>query len=380
MKHSLGFINKFFIVFIVPLACLCILIFKVIPPEPPQFQDDTFNFASKQKPLFESYIIPQPKFLLSAHSSTFDVLPSGELLAFWFAGSHEGKPDVKIWSSSFTNSKWSLAKAVVSPALLSQDLDRYIKKVGNPVIYRAANGKLHLFVVSVSIGGWSGSTLNHLISEDDGKTWQRAKKLMLSPFLNLSTLNRTKAIALRDGGFYLPVYHELIYTYPELLRFDKDGNFVMNTRMTSTHHFLQPAILVTSKQNAQAFLRNNAKRDDYLYRQLTTDGGLSWTQPKPTNLTNHDSSLVVSNLGTQFLMVYNTEERSKLILALSNDGYTWKDIAYLENTPNMEFSYPSIQVHGTGIVDILYTWDRKYIKHVRFNLTWLINQQQRTHI
>ena len=35
-----------------------------------------------------------------------------------------------------------------------------------------------------------------------------------------------------------------------------------------------------------------------------------------------------------------------------------------------EFSYPSIQINE-DVVDIMYTNDRKDIKHVRFNREWL---------
>ena len=162
------------------------------------------------EPVFESSLIPQPNYLLAAHSASFAVLPDDSLIAVWFAGSHEGKPDVETFQSYFKDGQWTLAKAIVSREELSRDTHLFVKKLGNPVIYRALDNALHLFVVSVSVGGWSGSSINHLTSIDGGKTWRNAKKLILSPVFNISSLVRINPITLTSGGFYLPIYHEAV--------------------------------------------------------------------------------------------------------------------------------------------------------------------------
>ena len=343
---------------------------------------------------FESELIPQPVFLQSAHSATIELLPNGALIALWFAGSHEGKPDVKIWQSLLQpepnnegqivkNRKrimvddgrvpevWSMATPVVSPESLQTQLRRFVKKVGNPVVYRASDGRLHLFVVSVALGGWSGSQLNHLISDDNGKTWGRAERLILSPVFNLSTLDRTAPITLVDGGFYLPVYHECIYKYPELLRFDRHGHFMGQIRMNDQRDLLQPSVVVLSENSALAFFRNDNHVNNVLYTQTTHDGGESWSNVRATSFTNQDSSIATAVIGDhQLLMLHNVGARNKLALALSQDGIKWHDVYYLENESSGEFSYPAIKAHG-DTVDIVYTWQRKQIKHVRFNLAWL---------
>lgn len=348
------------------------LVFKTNHPGKQHFIVSDIGNGKSKAVLFESSLIPQPQFLLASHSATVEVLPNGNLIALWFAGSHEGKPDVKIWQSYFDGKSWSVGQDVVSPEIISKDTHRFIKKVGNPVVYKAQDGKLHLFVVSVSIGGWSGSSLNHFISNDLGKTWQKAHKLILTPFINISTLNRTKAIGLSDGGFYLPVYHEFMRTYPEMLRFDKNGKFIEQTRLNSQNTLLQPALLPLSESHAFSYYRNNTRRDKVLYYQETFDGGETWSRLAPTNLENQDSSLVVAEIKPdQFIMLHNIGSRNRLALAVSKDGKKWVDVYLLENgKPDNEFSYPAIQVHD-GLIDILYTWKRNDIKHVRFNSAWL---------
>ncbi len=327
-------------------------------------------------PIFESYLISEPNFLLAAHSATLEVLPNDQLLALWFAGSHEGRPDVNIWQSKYINGHWNYAKSAVSPQSLTEFSGFYVRKVGNPVVYRQQNGVLHLFVVSVGlIGGWSGSGINHLISKDNGASWHFKEKLILSPFFDISTLIRTSAVDLQDGGFYLPVYHEVIRKYPELLRFDHNGSFTNQIRVSSNNYHLQPAVLVLSKNKAYIYMRNGHELGNQsIYMQSSKDAGLHWSEPIPTNIANDDSSLMVANLGEHlFLMVHNVGQRNKLALAISHDGIAWTDVYYLENGDiGLEYSYPAIKVHD-DIVDILYTWQRKKIKHVRFNLAWLNN-------
>lgn len=331
------------------------------------------TISSSDQPFFESQIIPQPKYLPAAHSSSFTKLANGDLLAFWFAGTREGNPDVKIWSSRYHNGRWQMAAALLDPQMIAKANHRYVIKVGNPVIYRAKNGTLHLFVVSVSIGGWSGSTLNHLTSIDNGYTWSKPIRIVISPFLNISTLVRTSAVSLDDGGFYLPVYQELIRKYPELLRFDANGNFIQQIRITNKNKMLQPSVVPLSATDAWAYFRNSSNQTEsrIMYASFTQDGGSHWSEPQMTNLTNPDSSLEAANLGNGLLlMAYNDQDRSHLLLGISKDGLTWKPIYVLENHSGDEFSYPALQING-DIIDILYTNNRQNIKHIRFNRAWL---------
>jgi predicted neuraminidase len=340
-----------------------------------RIEADTSNISAPLKSaLFESQLILEPTYLPSAHSSSLTRLPNGNLLAFWFAGTKEGRPDVKIWHSEYVNDHWSMATPLVDPQMIARANHRYVVKVGNPLIYRAKNGLLHLFVVSVSVGGWSGSALNHLVSEDNGRTWSKPERIVISPFFNVSTLVRTSAVTLADGGFYLPVYMELGRKYPELLRFDADGNFIEKIRITGHNKLIQPSLVPLNSHEAWVFFRNSSAtgNDHALYAAQTFDGGKNWNAPKATNLTNQDASIVAANLlDGNLLMIYNPgTDRSKLALAISHDGLKWRQIYLLESTPGAEFSYPAMLV-SPDFIDILYTNNRHNIKHVRFNREWL---------
>ena len=118
------------------------------------------------------------------HAPSAVELSNGKLSAFWFAGSREGGTDVEIHSANFSpeEHRWSAEKAVVTPLSVQSDLHRYIRRLGNPVAARDSNGKLWLFFVSTSIGGWSTSAVNFITSVDNGQTWSTVRQLISSPF------------------------------------------------------------------------------------------------------------------------------------------------------------------------------------------------------
>lgn len=310
----------------------------------------------------------------SAHSATLAQLPDGTLLAFWFAGSREGAGDVGVWSARYSGSpagQWSTPERLATPAQTAKDERRYIKKLGNPVAVVDRQGRINLYYVSVSLGGWSLSSLNRMQSPDGGYHWLPAQKLVTSPFLNISTLVRTPAVPLVDGGYLLPVYHELFRKNSELLQFDAENRLLRKIRMNAAGENLQPAITATGVSAAIALLRNSAS--GHLLYQKTYDGGLHWDQPAALDVLNPDASVALARLmDGRLLLAFNptSEGRGQLVLAVSVDGVRWNILRTVENEQDAEFSYPTLLVHGDSI-DLVYTWHRKEIRHMRFNTAWL---------
>ena len=54
-----------------------------------------------------------------------------------------------------------------------------------------------------------------------------------------------------------------------------------------------------------------------------------------------------------------------------NEGRTWTRIATLAEEPGADFSYPFLMQARDGEVHLVYTWQRKAIKHITFNAAWL---------
>lgn len=195
--------------------------------------------------------------LALAMAASLVELGDGRIRAFWFAGSREGAKDVEIISAIFDPDKnlWGAEQSIVTREDTQYSLLRYVKKLGNPVAHRAPDGTLWLFYVTVSLGGWAGSSITAITSTDDGSTWSPARRLITSPFMNISTLVKGTPILYDDGSTGLPVHHEFIGKFGELLRISNEGEIIDKQRLSSGRSSLQPVVLIKTPQQAQALMR-----------------------------------------------------------------------------------------------------------------------------
>ena len=221
-------------------------------------------------------------------------------------------------------STWSAPRAIVDRRTAIADLDRFVRKVGNGVIFSDTTGRMWLVFVTIAMGGWSGSSLNATCSSDGGRTWSRIRRLTLSPFFNISELVRAAPVEMESGEIGLPVYHECVGKFPEMLWLRPDGDRLMavKSRMTGGRDFLQPTVVPLSPRDAIAYLRDHsaARR---LTIQRTSDGGRTWTEPTATPLPNDDSSAAAIRLSSgAVLLAFNSSPkfRDTLSLAVSADG------------------------------------------------------------
>ena len=201
---------------------------------------------------FESHFASS-RLHVQIHASSLVELKDGRIRAFWFSGSREGASDVTINSAVFdpVKGEWGAEQVVASRASTQRALHRYVAKLGNPVAGRAADGTLRLFYVTVSLGGWAGSSITTMTSNDDGETWSAPRRLITSPFINISTLVKGTPFLYADGSMGLPVYHELFSKFAEILHLDAAGNVIDKQRLASAGQgTLQPVVLVKNRERS----------------------------------------------------------------------------------------------------------------------------------
>jgi predicted neuraminidase len=320
----------------------------------------------------------------SVHAASLIALKDGNIRAFWFAGSREGASDVVINSAVFDSktSTWSAPVVVIDRVTAERGLGRFIAKLGNPVPARLPDGRLQLFVVTVSIGGWAGSSISTMTSDDDGLTWSKPGRLITSPLINLSTLVKSPAITFADGRLGLPVYHEWIGRFGEFLRLDPD-RVMDKRRMSSGRGAIQPVVFVNDAQNAVVYFRQT--RSAGMPKQIpvsqTQNAGQSWQPIGDVEIANPNSALsgIALQNGARILALNNIEAgRHRLVFLMSDakEGQ-WHVVEILENDEALpdaqrrEFSYPYLMSADGSDAHLVYTWDRKKIRHVYFSSAWL---------
>lgn len=345
------------------------------PMTPPHFASAPPVQALPQHKIgfVERHVLPNPA--ASAHSVSLATLGPGSIGAAWFAGSKEGAEDVAIYFATFDGRAWSEPRAIVTRPQLQQQTQRLIRKLGNPVLWSDGQGTLHLWFVSVSYGGWAGSAINHSISHDGGQSWSTARRLITSPFWNISTLVRHPPVALRDGGMALPVYHEFLAKRPEWLRLSPTGVPMDKTRLPGAQRSLQPAVAVQDAHRALVMLRDGSPAHR-IRATRTEDGGAHWSPATPTELPNPDAGIALLALADgRLLLAYNPQEANRTMLALSvsaDQGQSWSPPRLIENGSGQdEFSYPALLQDEEGSIHLAYTWKRERIAHLRFHPDWL---------
>lgn len=389
-------LNRWFPSLVFVLGLLAVLATNTLP-EPPQFaQPESAHaaLAAKQAAALPASFVwsDLPRPTPSAHAATLaEVLPGDaafaasagqrlapvQLIAAWFGGSREGAADVSLYQSEWrVDASWSPAHEIMTRQKAERELGRNIRKLGNPLIVTEP-GRLHLFFVSVSYGGWAGSAINRSQSTDGGKNWQPAQRIVTSPFFNLSTLVRNQGAWLTDGSLGLPVYHEFVNKHGEWLRLNPEGRVLAKERMAMPRATLQPAVVALDGQHAVAALRDAGPGENQVQWSETRDAGRSWQGSSARAIPNPNSAVAMIGLrdGT-LLMACNPigGNRNRLALLRSSDqGSTWTLAHVVEESTNDrdEFSYPALIQDSTGTIHLVYTWMRQGIRHAHFTQAWL---------
>ncbi|MEN9538104.1 MAG: hypothetical protein RLZZ126_339 [Pseudomonadota bacterium] len=323
----------------------------------------------------------------SAHASNLLVMPPSHrcaLMAFWFAGSRESAPDVKIAQSCLRRAdhQWLAAQIVADRHVLGMALGQGLRRLGNPVSWLDAHGRVHLFVVATGLGGWAASRILHVRagpSDEAGVLrFEDPRILPMSWLWNLSFLVRGAPQPLEDGGFVLPVYFEIGTKTPFALRFDAAANLLGITRMSDRHGILQPSIVPLNAKHWIALMRDN-RIDGKVAAAQTTDGGATWRDMRDLNVPNPDSAIFALPLGPwQAVLAHNSSPKSRQVLALSEsgNGLDWSKLATLADgtqvtvdgeTRAAEFSYPAM-AWAEGSLWVAYTENRQRIAWVRLRV------------
>ena len=329
--------------------------------------------------------IPMPANTPAAHASTLLPLPADHpaaLLAFWFAGSRESGPDVEIAASQFERATqtWSEARFVVrrnQGGRLSTGSG--VRRLGNPVAWLDARGRIHLFVVATGLGGWAAGRILHLKQVEDvakGRDvttleFETMRVLPLSWLWNTSFLVRTTPLPLADGGMILPAYFELGLKYPVALRFDAAGEFRGMVRISSRGHLLQPTLLMRSETDWLALMRDSSA-DNKIKVAQTLNGGRAWHDLPDLPLHNPDAAIAGLTLGPgRMVLAHNAapDSRAVLDLSASSDGLNWTRLMSLaQGDGRAEFSYPSMAWADDSLW-VSYTDHRRAIAWQRLTLT-----------
>ncbi|HWF46424.1 MAG TPA: sialidase family protein [Bryobacteraceae bacterium] len=304
----------------------------------------------------------------SCHASTVLELRNGDLLAAWFGGSAEGHPDVAIWSSRFSQGRWS------PPTVLAREPDI---AAYNPVLFYTHDGRLWLYYkFGPHPDDWAAA---RRWSVDDGEAWSPTEHLAAGLYGPI----RAKPLILYDGTVVSGTSVEAYGTWACWIERSVDNGRTFRRIGPITapawpeaaaagkrYGIIQPSVVSLGGTHLRLYARSTPQIAKICIAD-SFDNGLTWTPARTIDVPNPNAGLdAVSLKDGRVVLVYNNTAagRSPLNLAVSRDGDHFKMFYTLESEAGAEFSYPAMIQARNGDLLITYTWKRRKIRFVRFPL------------
>lgn len=343
----------------------------------------------------------------SNHASNLFELPGGDLLCTWFGGTMEGTADISIYLARYDQARGVWGAAVK----MSDDPTRSEQ---NPALFRHPSGEIWL-LWTAQIGADQGTALVRIRrSADEGKSWSAPRELFDTP----GTFIRHAPVVNAAGQILLPIWHSHMRNAfgddESLVQISDDmGKSWHQTAVPGSRGCVHMNIVASTRV---AFFRR--RQADRVFRSLSTDGGLSWSEPEPTDLPNNNASVQARELADgRLALIFNDRAatgapgespvppwikdreaflvrceitdspaiwgvaRNPLVIATSRDlGASWHREIVVEDDASAraphdetgaftgDYSYPSLIQTADGRVQISYSWLRECIKHVTLTL------------
>jgi predicted neuraminidase len=352
--------------------------------------------------------LPSP--MVQNHAANLHFLPGGRLACVWFGGTMEGMGDISVYMSTLGPEGWSQARRLSDDSTRSEQ---------NPVLFTAPDGAVWLFHTSQPGGRQDECELVARVSQDGGDNFSPARRIgdFRGVFVRQPVQTGPSAEWLMPGfRCVTPVAGRWtgdVDTAVMLVSRDRGQNWSAVEVPDSLGAVHMNPIAPLAKV-MPAFYRDRYAQ--WVKRSLSTDGGLGWSAPQPTDLPNNNSSVQAIRLADgRIAMVLNpisaaqsdarraslydeiegegeVEEvtvtsgpkaiwgipRAPMVLALSSDnGATFPHRVTIDDGSghalsnnsaagvNRELSYPSILQDGDGMLHIAYTYHRRAIRYVR---------------
>ena len=338
------------------------------------------------------------------HAPNLTLLPSGDLLCVWFAGSAEGYGDIRIGLSRLPAG----AAAWETPRFVTTSLDRSEQ---NPSLFLTPAGELWLLYTSQETrgmtreqwdaGGFEGlfpmqwtSQIRRRISLDEGRTWGEEAVFVDTP----GSFCRHPPKVLADGTWLFPMYYSLEAggrhgDDHSVVRASRDGETWEEHPVPQSRGRVHPSLVETDDGFA-LFFRSRAA--DRIYVSRSPDG-VTWSAAERTELPNNNASIQAATLPSGAIaIVFNhfsanddpdtptwPKRRYPLTIALSEDGgKTWPYMRHVDpgdgffgdaNEPgNRVCAYPTVVAGDDGAIHVAYSYrGRQCIKYVRVTEAWI---------
>jgi predicted neuraminidase len=294
------------------------------------------------------------------HPACIEQLANGDFYLVYYGGTSEYSDDTAVYGSRLAQgaTQWT------PPAVIADTPDR---SEGNAVIWQAPDGTAWLFYVVRYGATWSTSRIQAKISRDGARTWSDPVMLAFEEGMMV----RSRPIALADGDYLLPIYHETgtdteavgAESTSLFLRYEvKQRRWVETNRIRSRIGNIQPAVVQISNDYLISYSRRGGdykpRTDGFLVRSESRDGGRTWSPGQDSTFPNPNAAADFIRLRNgHLLLVYNDSMRGRtpLTVAISTDSD--RSYPYKRNIAEGrgDFAYPTAIQARDGQIHVIFT-------------------------
>lgn len=303
-------------------------------------------------------------FIPSVHASTVLNIGENEFLCAFFGGTEEGKDDVKIWLSRFSEGKWSQPQIVA----VGDNVPCW-----NPVLFEY-EGKIMLFYkVGKPIPQWYTMLIE---STDGGRTWSEPRELVEGDTGGRGPV-KNKAIRLSDGRICAPASIETKTEWDCFTDTSSDGGKTwQRSEFVPFDHennegkgIIQPTLW----EDGDKIFMLTRSTVSHIMRSESSDGGKTWSPAEKTELPNNNSGIDCVKLNDgKIVVIYNPvtgRHGDRNIIGISesaDNGKSFSPCTIIEkdDDTDAEFSYPAIICDDKYI----YTTYTHYRKNIMFRI------------
>ena len=305
---------------------------------------------------------------LAAAGPNLTELPDGRIAAAWLAGAADA---MTVRFSVRERDGWRPPVQVASHESTAGGTFARIGRLGNPVLH-AEGSWLHLWYASSTLG----SSINHSVSTDGGKSWIKPARLQTSPFANFGSTVGAAPVPLADGGLGLPISHDFIGRHGEWLRLSATGQILDKARLPSAAGTLQPAVAALDEQRAMAVLRDAGPAPGSVRLATTDNAGLRWQEGEALAVANPNSPVALLRLRSGRLLLAGNPASGRQSLALwlsADEGKTWRQARTVDSAPDggADYADPALLLGRDGRIHLAYDWRKQGIKVAVFSEAWL---------
>jgi lysophospholipase L1-like esterase len=208
----------------------------------------------------------------------------------------------------------------------------------HPTALRARNGALHVFFLGYKQHAWDRKTENPtentrsdlwtVHSSDDGQTWSQPRMIFKGYTGSTNGAEETSS-----GNLVVPFSHYVANPGRLVSRtvVSRDAGKTWNPSNQidiggAGDHAgaVEPCVIELQDKRLWMVIRTARK---FFWESFSEDGGLTWSEAKPTEIrSSHSPGHVIRLADGRLALAWNPDSRRELCLALSKDeGQTWTD-------------------------------------------------------